>query len=167
MILIDRNIKKEKTGSQNAGQDVAFPTGRDGWDTYYSRLLKLIPSEIIAFYMALDAIASAMEQKEILLWIVFGVSVIGAWIYLQKMSNVKQLVQRILTVIAFAIWVYVFGGPFAQLPWYEPGYCQLLLVVYTFFVPMFFKGRDESDEGQGTRDEDEDESPGTMKRDER
>jgi hypothetical protein len=140
MILIDRNIKKDIPGSGPSGQNLNPPSLSAGYDNYYSRLVKLIPSEIIALYLALDGIASAMKQKDILLWIVFGVSVIGAWIYLGRMANVRQLTQRLLTVFAFAIWVYVFGGPFALLPWYDAGYGKLLLVVYTFFVPMLFKG---------------------------
>ncbi len=81
-----------------------------------------------------------MKQKEILLWVVFGIAIIGAWLYLARLANVSQVTQRLLTIIAFAIWVYVFGGPFALLPWYDPGYGKLLLVIYTFFVPVFFKG---------------------------
>jgi hypothetical protein len=140
MILIDRNIKKEEPGSGPSGQNLKPPSLSATYDNYYSRLVKLIPSEIIAFYLALDGIASAMEQKEILLWIIFGITIIGAWIYLARMANVRQLTQRLLTVIAFTIWVYVFGGPFALLSWYDAEYGKLLLVVYTFFVPMLFKG---------------------------
>jgi hypothetical protein len=140
MILIDRNIKKETPGSRPSGQNLNPPDQSAAYDDYYSRLVKLIPSEIIALYLALDGIASAMKQKEILLWVVFGIAVIGAWFYLGRLANVSKVVQRLLTILAFALWVYVFGGPFAQLPWYDPGYGKLLLVVYTFFVPMLFKG---------------------------
>ncbi len=140
MILIDRNIRKEKPGSGPSGKHLKPPVKSAAYDNYYSRLVKLIPSEIIALYLALDGIASAMKQKETLLWVVFGIALTGAWIYLGRMANVHRFEQRILTVLAFAIWVYVFGGPFAMLPWYEPGYGKMLLVVYTFFVPMLFKG---------------------------
>ena len=146
MILIDRNIFKEKPYLAETGRNLKPPASLASYDNYYSRLVKLIPSEIIALYLALDGIASAMKQKEILLWVVFGIAVIGAWVYLGKMANVSQLTQRLLTIIAFAIWVYVFGGPFAQLSWYDPGYGKLLLVVYTFFVPMLFKGETRDSE---------------------
>jgi hypothetical protein len=146
MILIDRNIKKEKPGSGRSGENLTPPANSSEYDNYYSRLVKLIPSEIIALYLALDGIASAMKQKEILLWVVFGIAIIGAWLYLARLANVKLFTQRLLTVLAFAIWVYVFGGPFTQLPWYDPGYGKLLLVVYTFFVPVFFKGESGDNE---------------------
>jgi len=140
MVLIDRNITRHKHGSGSSGENVSTPAGSTAYDTYYSRLVKLIPSEIIALYLALDGIASAMKQKEILLWVVFGVAVTGAWFYLGRLANVKLLSQRLLTVLAFVIWVYVFGGPFTHLSWYDPGYGKLLLVVYTFFVPVIFRG---------------------------
>jgi hypothetical protein len=137
MNLIDRKIRKEKPGK---GPAFTPPAKATAYDTYYSRLVKLIPSEVIAFYLALDGIASAMKDKETMLWVVFSISLIGAWLYLGKLANVRQFTQKLLTVIAFAIWVYVFGGPFALLSWYDPAYGKLLLVVYTFFVPMLFKG---------------------------
>jgi len=140
MILIDRNIIKAKPGSEVPGQTLNPPSISSAYDNYYSRLVKLIPSEIIAFYLALDGIASAMKDKEVMLWIALGNAVIGAWIYLGWMANVKQLTQRFLTVFALVLWVYVFGGPFVQFSWYDPAYGKMILVVYTFFVPMLFKG---------------------------
>ncbi len=140
MILIDRNINSATPGLKPSGQQVTPPSKLAEYDNYFSRLVKLIPTEIIAFYLALDGIASAMKQKDLLLWVVFGIAVTGAWFYLARLANVTKIIQRVLTIVAFAIWVYVFGGPFAQLPWYDAGYGKLLLVVFTFFVPVFFKG---------------------------
>jgi hypothetical protein len=141
MILIDRNIRKETPGKGPAGQNLKPPVKAAAYDNYYSRLVKLIPSEIIAFYLAMDGIASAMKDKETMLWIAFGNAVIGAWFYLGRMANVTQLTQRFLTIFGLVLWIYVFGGPFAQFSWYDPAYGKLLLVIYTFFVPMVFKGR--------------------------
>lgn len=132
-MLLNRKIISAAPGTRKPGKS-------DAYDNYYSRLVKLIPSEVIAFYMALDAIASVMPRKEILLWVVFGISLIGAWFYLDRLANVTDIMQRFLTLAAFAIWVFVFGGPFAQLSWYDVNYGKLLLVLYTFFVPVFFKG---------------------------
>jgi hypothetical protein len=140
MIFVDRNIIKQTPVPGTSGQNLKPPVKSAAYDNYYSRLVKLIPSEIIALYLALDGIVSTMPQKKVLLWVVFGISVEGAWIYLSRLANVSNLPQRILTVLGFAVWVYVFGGPFALLPWYDANYGKLLLVLYTFFVPLFFKG---------------------------
>ena len=140
MILIDRNIKKEIPVPGPSGQKLKSPAKSAAYDDYYSRLVKLIPSEIIALYLALDGIASAMKDKDTMLWIAFGNAVIGGWIYLGQMANVTRLTQRFLTIFALVIWVYVFGGPFVQFSWYDPSYGKFLLVLYTFFIPMLFKG---------------------------
>jgi hypothetical protein len=143
MILIDRNIRKELPGTGPSGKNLNPPAKLAAYDNYYSRLVKLVPSEIIAFYLALDGIVSSMPQKEVLLWVVFGISVEGAWIYLSRLANVSDIPQRIITVLGFAIWVFVFGGPFAQLSWYDANYGKLLLVLYTFFVPLIYRGKEQ------------------------
>jgi hypothetical protein len=143
MVLIDRNITCEPPGSGQEGKSLKPPSKATAYDTYYSRLVKLIPSEIIAFYLALDGIASAMKDKETMLWIAFANAVVGGWIYLGRLANVRQFTQRLLTVFGLVIWIYVFGGPFAQFSWYDASYGKFILVLYTFFIPMAFKGSSE------------------------
>lgn len=108
-------------------------------DGYYNRLLKLIPAEAIAFYLALDGIASNMQNSGLLLWIIFFVSIAGTWLYIVKMTNVKKFFQQIWTVLAFCIWVFVIGGPFQQYEWYDENYGKLLVTAYTFFMPLVYK----------------------------
>jgi hypothetical protein len=139
-MLIDRNITAGKSGNGQAVKTASKPDKGQPYDTYYSRLIKLIPSEIIAFYLAMDGIVSALPQKEILLWIIFGIALVGSWFYLGKVANVSSPLQKILTIVALAIWVFVFGGPFTQFSWYDASYGKMLLVLFTFFVPVFFKG---------------------------
>jgi len=150
-MLVDRKIKAAAPDTRGTGKMKGRQVGSEAYDNYYSRLIKLIPSEVIAFYLALDAIVSVMPQKNILLWVVFGIALVGAWFYLGRLANVTGITQRLITLLAFAIWVFVFGGPFALLPWYNVNYGKILLVVFTFFVPVIFKG-EMRDEGQGTRD---------------
>jgi hypothetical protein len=108
-------------------------------DNYYNRLLKLIPAEAIAFYLALDGIASNMKNSDTLLWIIFFVSIVGTWLYIVKMTNVKKFFQQLWTVLAFCIWVFVIGGPFQQYEWYDENYGKLLVTAYTFFMPLVYK----------------------------
>ena len=126
--------------TRSGAPDVAMPAGT-GYDNYYSRLVKLIPAEVIAFYLALDALASALPEKQVVLWVVFGIALAGAWFYLGRMAGVHSVVQRLLSLAALVIWVYVTGGPFASLPWYNATYGKLVLVVFTFAVPLFYTGQ--------------------------
>jgi len=134
-MLADRQIRTGK-GSRGVGG----PEETGAYDGYFSRLIKLVPAEVIAFYLALDAIASAIPAKEILLWIALGITLIGCWFYLSRLANVTRIDQRLITLCALVIWVYVFGGPFASLDWYDVNYGKLVLVVFTFFIPIIYKG---------------------------
>jgi hypothetical protein len=130
-MLIDRKITSPLPGTlDNTGT----------YDNYYSRLIKLIPAELIALYLALDGIVSAMPQKQVLLWVVFGISLAGGWFYLVRLAHVTSIGQRLLTLLALSIWIYLIGGPFATLAWYNEAWGKLAVVLYTFFVPLFFRG---------------------------
>jgi uncharacterized membrane protein YccC len=140
---INRQILKapQKGKSAGTGPDIAMPPDT-GYDNYYSRLVKLIPAEVIAFYLALDALVAALPEQQIMLWVAFGITLIGAWFYLGRVANVTSLVQRLLSIVALVIWVYVTGGPFAGLPWYNIAYGKVVLVVFTFFVPVLYLGEE-------------------------
>ena len=141
MKLLRQILPPPAKGKKLSGTpDVALPAGT-GYDNYYSRLVKLIPAEVVAFYLALDALASALPEKQVVLWVVFGIALAGAWFYLGRMAGVHSVVQRLLSLAALVIWVYVTGGPFASLPWYNATYGKLVLVVFTFAVPLFYTGQ--------------------------
>jgi len=137
-MLVNRNILT-RNDAQVGNKKIRTPESAAAYDNYYSRLIKLIPAELIALYLALDGIVSAMPQKQILLWVVFGIALVGGWFYLARVANVTRVAQRIITLMAFVIWVFVLGGPFAMLPWYDVNYGKLLVTLYTFFVPLFYK----------------------------
>ena len=45
-----------------------------------------------------------------------------------------------ISSVAFVIWVYSLGGPFAVFNLYVPYIGSLLVLAWTFFVPTFYKG---------------------------
>jgi hypothetical protein len=47
-----------------------------------------------------------------------------------------------VSAIAFVIWVYTLGGPFADFGIYVPWLGSLLVLAWTFFVPYFYQGKD-------------------------
>jgi hypothetical protein len=53
-----------------------------------------------------------------------------------KITKVGDLLQLGISTIAFVVWVFALGGPFATVSWYQPIYGALLLPIFTFFVPM-------------------------------
>jgi hypothetical protein len=108
-------------------------------DTYTDRLLKLIPAESVALYLTLQGIVSSSVEGRALdswLWAAFGIGIIGTPLYLWRVQQVSKRAQLAVSTAAFGVWVFALGGAFASLPWYEPFLGSVLLVVFTFFVPL-------------------------------
>lgn len=109
-------------------------------DEYQDKLIKYIPGEVIAVYLALSGIlktASGHVPVEAMQWAVFLVLVPGTWLYLWRVSNVTKWQQIVISVIAFVVWVFSLGGPFTQFYWYDPVYGAIVLPLYTFLAPIF------------------------------
>ena len=115
---------------------------------YKDKLLKLIPSEIIAAYMVIHGILQGHviqgQTIEIggtditahVAWIVFAVLFILTPIYLAKIHNVAKIGQLALTTASFAIWVYTLGGPFQIAGLYHPQVASIILVLWTLVIPL-------------------------------
>jgi hypothetical protein len=49
-----------------------------------------------------------------------------------------------VSVFAFLIWVYSMGGPFAKIEsLYYPALGSLVVLVWSFVIPIFYKGPEE------------------------
>ena len=111
-------------------------------DEYLARLLKYIPSEIIALYLTLDplvrpsSISSIQTDSIVIHWLVFIICVISTPIFLKRIQKVDRVSQLIISTIAFTVWIFAIGGPFVYLSWYKPLYGGILLPIYTTLVPL-------------------------------
>lgn len=101
---------------------------------YLEKLTKLIPGEMVALYLA---IASFVPKEVIAQFIVAGLVFVLTPLYLLNVAKVKNIVQIVVSTISFAVWVFVTGGPFASMPWYQAWIPGAVLVAYTLIVPMF------------------------------
>jgi hypothetical protein len=111
---------------------------------YKDRLVKLIPSEIITAYVTLKGLingAGEQGNKQLLLWIIFGILVVLNPLYLYYVTNVKKAGQIVFSSIAFVLWVMVIGGTFSNILGFSSEYIgSILLVLYTLFIPFVYKG---------------------------
>ncbi|MBO9998017.1 MAG: hypothetical protein J7641_03250 [Cyanobacteria bacterium SID2] len=112
-------------------------------DRYADRLLKYIPADVVAFWLAVNgSIQSAGDDvpKSTLLWIlfIFGVFLTLGWTFKQTQEAKKKpaWTQIGISCVAFVVWVFAIGGPFAELSFYTPLYGSLLLLVYTSTVAL-------------------------------
>lgn len=106
-------------------------------DDYISRLLKYIPSEVIALYLMLDALIRSTGEIDFLLyWTIFIFGVIATPLYLWRIQKVNKNFQLLISTLAFFVWIFAIGGPFVYLSWYKPLYGGVLLPIYTFLISL-------------------------------
>jgi hypothetical protein len=121
-------------------------------DTYRDKLLKLIPAEIVAAFLALKGVLDAAQNVEgiaLIQWIVFVGLLIFTPLIFRYIYRVKDVKQHVLTTLAFVVWVFTVGGPFDQFFTGPDGeilpikgiIASILLVFYTLAVPMLLPSR--------------------------
>lgn len=108
---------------------------------YTGRLLKLIPSEIIAAYLfTLGPISKAGE--DVSKWgglIVVIVLLAIVPLYLIFLQKVKRIGQIIIATIAFVVWVYSLpGSPFDALGIYQPWLGSAIIALWTLVLPLVY-----------------------------
>ncbi len=111
-------------------------------DTYFDRIIKYIPADIVGAWVAVTGLINSATDipRNIILWIVFliGVLLTAAWTLRQTIEPKKPLAltQTSISTVAFIVWVFALGGPFATLTFYRPLYGSLILILYTLVVAL-------------------------------
>lgn len=112
---------------------------------YLGRLLKMIPAEIIGVYMIGAGFIPATERVASAIWVglcfvfVFIIRIYGTADPEEGLG--PQPIPVFVAAIAFLIWVYSQGGPFEQFGLYVPYVGSLAVLVWTFLIPIIYKGR--------------------------
>ena len=136
--LANINIEPGITAAQLDELEKQMPTRED---TYLSRLLKYIPTEIIVLYLTLRPVLSQSNDERNLTihWFVFSFGLVMTPIYLWRLQNVHKKSQLLVSTLSFFVWVFAIGGPFAQLEWYKsyPLYAAIVVPLFTFLIPLF------------------------------
>lgn len=109
-------------------------------DGYQDRLLKYIPADINAAWLALTGIVKSVTTipQSTVLWILFGILLVltPLWTWQQTSEPQKPpaLTQILVSTGAFFVWVFALGDPFSSLNFYQPVYGSILLILYTLIV---------------------------------
>jgi hypothetical protein len=109
-----------------------------------TKLVKYIPAEIIAVYLFINGIVTALTAPSaVLSWGVFALLLLLTPLYIWRVTNDKALPpawdQMLVAFISFAVWVFAIGGPFTTLVWYNPLYGSILVALFTLVIPMIRK----------------------------
>ena len=111
---------------------------------YLDRLLKMIPAEVVGLYLVGNGFIPKDQPIVQVVWAVVclvGVILLRAYGTTDPDNNKPPDWTHVaISSIAFVIWVYTLGGPFVAIGWYIPYIGSLLVLAWTFFVPILYKG---------------------------
>jgi hypothetical protein len=110
-------------------------------DPYLARLVKLIPAEILALYVAFKEVASTWLGTWAMICLALVV-IVRCFATKTDTFRSAQIWAVLVAAISFALWVYATGGQLDgwTLPTSMPGLISILTAVWTFLVPYLYKG---------------------------
>lgn len=117
-------------------------------DSYISRLLKYIPTEIVMVFVSVEGVlrSSFSDNPEYLrtgLWILAGTLTFLTPIWLWRVMRVKSFRHLLLSTLSLPIWMFAIGGPFTFFSWYDQSLGSVVLPIYTLVVPIITGGKEK------------------------
>ena len=108
-------------------------------DNYINRVVKLIPAELVGLFLTLENILKSSSETTLLIhWLVFIIILILTPLYSFKITKLDGFntatKQIIFTSVAFIIWAFSIGGPFAYYSFYRSLYGAILLPLYSAVI---------------------------------
>jgi hypothetical protein len=115
-----------------------------GGDSYLSRLMKMIPGEALGLYLVGSSVIPRDQVVALFVWFLLClVSVVAVRVFGTRDSRNNlppDWIHVLISTVAFVIWVYTIGGPFAAFHLEVPYIGSLAALGWTFFVPMIYNG---------------------------
>lgn len=112
---------------------------------YAKRLLKLVPAESLAFYLAGSALVPASADLVASIW--FGIGILATIVVRLGLTQDRehgkgpQYGAVTLSTVSFAIWAYSMARPpFREVYEAAPYVSSLIVLTWTFFVPYVYRG---------------------------
>ncbi len=123
-------------------------------DAYLAKIVKFIPTEVIAAYVAISGFIKALPLQHQFLWFaivsVFLLALTPLWLFRTTGATWSQGCIRHAGAgsIAFAAWVFATGGPFERWQMQPDGsggwYCRaigsIVLILVCTTLPLFASG---------------------------
>jgi hypothetical protein len=104
----------------------------------------MIPAEVIGLYLVGTGFIPAEQPVVLAVWAgvcLLGVLAIRVYGTSDSAANEPfQVGAVVISAIAFVIWIYTIGGPFVAFDLHIPYVASLLVLSWTFFVPIFYRG---------------------------
>jgi hypothetical protein len=110
-------------------------------DSYRERLIKYIPAETLALFVAVYGITYYLSGSEawyplMARWILIA-GIMGTLLYLWHAEGVTDFVQLSISTLGFVVWTCALGVvTVTSLPMYNAVVAGLLLIVWVFGIPL-------------------------------
>ena len=107
--------------------------------SYADKLIRLIPTEIVAAYLAIQNLAIGWpDQRDVILIVAAAVLVLVIPCYLRRLHSVKSNQQIAITMISFLVWVFSVSIPYIK--WIAPLWSTVVIILWTVIVPVVQPG---------------------------
>jgi len=141
-------IQKIKKNDVNDEEAQTVTQGLPQADNYQSRLLKLIPTEVVGVYIFINGLLpegiDGQKKYLVLQWAILGILFFINPLYLWYVSNVTNKKQLVICTIGFAVWAFSLNSSFMTIGG-DKSFTQVLssitLALYTLIVPMFLNDK--------------------------
>lgn len=124
-----------------AAQDA--PPETKATDSYFEKLLRYIPADLVAGYLAITGIMTGHSDLPWLPWGVFFVMLGLTPLYVCYLKTdppgfaACKTFHWVVSCIAFTSWSFALGGPFATtFTWYQPYLGSVVLILTTLIIPV-------------------------------
>jgi hypothetical protein len=139
-IITKEDVRPLPEGPAAFGEAVGeTPVQPTSPDSYFDRLTKYVPVEIIGAYMIIEGIIKTLLKETELSWALLGLlllGAVGAWFFAYRILQVLRWQQLAMTVFAFAVWVFSIGGWFGTFPFWAPGWGTIAVVIFGVMVQI-------------------------------
>ena len=139
----NKSIDKQLHDLKDVTMSEVVGSRTQSYDGYVSKLIKYIPSEILAVYLTLRSFVLTTDPlDQTLYWLIFGFGILVTPFYIWRIQTQKNSHKNtnwqmmFISTGAFIVWAIGTGGPFDQLPGYKAAYGGILLIIYTFLIPL-------------------------------
>ncbi len=122
-----------------------LPVDAKDTDSYFEKVIKYIPADIVAAWLAIDGILKDQTSNPLwLVWSVFAFLTVLTPLYVVYMKTdppgfgPTKTFHWMASTFAFVVFIFALGGPFAlTFDWYRPLYGTVVLILTTLLLPLF------------------------------
>jgi hypothetical protein len=113
-------------------------------DDFWARLRKYVPAETIGGYLVLIGLvrqvfddADQLDEQRIGIIVTAAIMAGLTWVATRTMLKVKRTSQRLISLLAFTVWIVGDGSLLGTFDWWQPAIGLIAVVLFGVLVAVF------------------------------